>query len=269
MRHVKFSLLILVCLSLASWTAFAADQPGISSDTTPGGTGDQGVTTMETKEVGCNLITFEGLVDNAPIGLVPGPVNVTFGASWLSLIDGDDGGSGNFANEPSSFTTAYFLDLADISITLGTPVQFVEFFYTASAISLPITVTAFDSGGNFVDQAVGNTVGTDFDGAACGGDPNGQFCLWDVITLTAAADNITSIQITGTVANQFSIDNLQFCTEEQELVSCCLDDLSCAQLTVEGCAAAGGVVVPNCENVDCAAVPNNQSTWGSLKGSYR
>lgn len=269
MRQAIYLLFAIVCLSLASWPVLAADEPGISRDTMPRVDGNQGTTEMESKTGGCNLITFEGLLDNAPIGLVPGPVNVTFGASWLSLIDVDDGGNGNFANEPSPFTSAYFLDLDDISISLNPPVQFVEFFYTASVVSLPITVTAFDSGGGLVDQAVGNVVGTSSDGAPCTGDPNGEFCLWSSITLTAAADNIASIQITGTTANQFGIDNLQFCTEAQELVSCCLDDLSCAELTAEGCAAAGGVVVPTCVNIDCAPVPNDESNWGTLKSRFR
>jgi hypothetical protein len=269
MNHAKISMLILVSLALASWSAFAADQPGLSNNTTPRVDNGGGSTPMVLKTDGCNLIDFEGLLDNAPIGLVPGPVNVTFGTSWLSLIDGDDGGGGNFANEPSSYTAAYFLDTADISISLNPPVQFVEFFYTASAVSLPLTVTAFDAGGVQVDQAGGSTVGTDFDGAQCGGDPTGNFCLWDVIQLTAASDNITSVVISGTVANQFGIDNLQFCTTEQDLVYCCRDDLSCTQTTAANCAASGGVEVPTCEGVDCEAVPAEKSTWGSIKGSYR
>ncbi len=269
MRHVKLSILILVSLALASFPAFAAEQPGLSNNSTPRVDDGGGSTSMYSKTEGCNLIDFEGLLDNSPIGLVPGPVNVTFGASWLSLIDSDAGGGGNFANEPSASTSAYFLDLVDISISLNPPVQFVEFFYTAAAVSLPITVTAFDAGGVQLDQAVGNTVGTDLDGAACGGDPNGNFCLWDIIQLTAATDNIASVVISGTISNQFGIDNLQFCTTPQDLVYCCRDDLSCTQTTAANCAAAGGVEVPTCEGVDCAAVPTDKSTWGSIKGSYR
>ena len=100
---------------------------------------------MYMKNDNCALIDFEGLADNAPIGVIAGPVTVTFGTSWLSLIDADDGGGGNFANEPSSYTAAYFLDTNDISITLNPPVQFVSFFYTASAVSLPVTLTAYDT----------------------------------------------------------------------------------------------------------------------------
>ncbi len=197
-------------------------------------------------------------------------MNVTFGASWLSLIDADDGGGGNFANEPSSFTAAYFLDTDDISISLNPPVQYLEFWYVASAVSLPVTVTAYDANGVAVDSAVGNTVGTSSDGADCVGDPNGTFCLWDIVTLNAAVDNIASIEILGSTANQFGFDNMFFCTETQDLVGCCLPDFSCVELTAEGCLAAGGVVIDiDCSNADCETVSNEETYWDSLKSNYR
>jgi hypothetical protein len=269
MRHVKCLMLFCVCLTLASAPTFGADQPGLSNSTTPHGSGPPGSTVMQTKDVDCNLIDFEGLVDLAPIGLVPGPVNVTFGTEWWALIDEDDGGSGNFANEPSSNTMAVLTGTSDVSIDLDTPVQFLEFFYTAAAVSLPVTVTAYDSGGGIVDQAVGNTIGTSYDGAPCSGDPTGDFCFWDVISFTAATNNISRIEIAGSLGDLFGIDNLNFCIQPQDLVPCCLDDLSCTQLTAEGCAAAGGVEVPTCDNVDCEAVPTDKSTWGTLKSNYR
>jgi hypothetical protein len=217
---------------------------------------------------GCNLITFEGLGDNQVIGVVPGPVTVTFGGSWLGLIDADNGGSGNFANEPSPYTIAYFLDTNDISISLSPSVQYLEFFYTAHPNSLPITVTAYDSGNNVVDSEVGNVVGFD---PNCTGDPNGGYCAWGVITLTAASDNIAYITITGTVANAFGIDNLQFCTEEVETAACCLPDGTCATLSAENCRAAGGTWYQgrSCEGADCETVPTKSSTWGGIKALYR
>jgi len=41
-------------------------------------------------------------------------------------------------------------------------------------------------------------------------DPTGEFCLWDVVTLSAATNNITSVTIAGTVSNYFGIDDLRF-----------------------------------------------------------
>jgi hypothetical protein len=222
----------------------------------------------------CNLVDFEGVGNYALIGVIPGPVTVTFGTSWYGLVDADDGGSGNFANEPSSNTVAFFpFDLNDLNISLSPSVQYLEFFYSAAAIGLPVVVTAYDSGNNVVDSAVGNTVGTDYDGANCTGDPTGQYCSWSVISLTAAADNIAYVTISGPpeAANYFAIDNLQFCTTEQETGACCLPDGSCAQLTAEGCRAAGGTWYQGrtCDETDCPTVPTKSSTWGGIKALYR
>jgi hypothetical protein len=221
----------------------------------------------------CNLINFEGGGCDTPIGVVPGDVTVTFGTSWLSLIDFDAGTgcSGNFANEPTPETIAYFLDKTDISIGLSPPVQFIELFYVASAISLPVTVTAFDAGNNVIDTAVGNTVGTNSEGADCTGDPNGVFCLFDTITLTAGTDVITRITIEGSIANQFGIDNLQFCTEAEELNACCLPNGSCSEVSQAGCEAAGGQYYPgqSCGEVGCGPTPVDNTSWGRVKSVYR
>lgn len=162
----------------------------------------------------CTLIDFEGLADNAPIGTVEGPVNVQFGSSWLSLVDADAGGNGNFANEPSPNTTAYFLDQNDISITFDIGAQSVEFYYAAASVSLPVVVTAFDDKGNMVSRMTGNKIGVSAEGANCSGDPNGQYCLFSLITLASTTNNIFKISIEGTRSNYFGIDNLKICRGE-------------------------------------------------------
>jgi len=260
---------LVLCLGVIALCTpnFALAGQGLSNSTVvkPG----TGPATMKPNgTAACNLIDFEGIANNAPIGVIPGPVTVTFGASWLGLIDFDNGGDGNFANEPSPYTIAYFLDDAAIQIGLSPSVQYLEFFYTASGISLPVTVTAYDSGNNVVDSEVGNVLGTD---PNCLGDPTGTFCAWGVITLTAATDNIAYITITGSVANQFGIDNLQFCTEEQELGACCLPDGTCAQLSEENCRASRGTWYAGrpCDEVDCPTVPTKSSTWGGIKALYK
>lgn len=169
--------------------------------------------TGETCVAECNVIDFEGLLDNQAIGTIAGVPDVTFGPSWLSIIDIDAGGNGNFANEPSPSTIAYFLTPVD-PITFAEGVGFVEVFYTAAAISTPVMLTAYDGPngtGNVVALDVGPTIGTSHDGAPCSGDPNGQFCLWDALTLTSAANDIRSLVLSGAVANQFAFDNMTFC----------------------------------------------------------
>jgi hypothetical protein len=206
--------IVLVILIALVGLATATEKPGISILTTPSEVTEAGPTgTIQAVFLSpvCNLINFEGLGDNQPIGVVVGSVTVTFGSSWLSLIDYDAGGSGNFANEPSPSTTAYFLDQNDISINFNPGVQSVEFWYSAAAQSLPVHVIAYDEAGNLVDDNTGNAIGTSYDGAICAGDPNGDFCSFSKLNLESTANNIKRIQIIGTVSNYFGIDNLSYC----------------------------------------------------------
>ena len=162
----------------------------------------------------CTIIDFEGIPDSTPIGVIPGPIEVTFGSSWLALVDADAGGNGNFANEPSPDTVAFFLNPAE-PIDFSEGVNFVEITYVASAASVPVVFTAFDGPngtGNVIGTATGTTIGTDFDGAPCTGDPAGQFCLWSTISISVPTSSILSVTIQG-VANQFAFDNMLFCRE--------------------------------------------------------
>jgi len=211
MRHWKSVLLISACTILAICPTLAIGQ-----------TAD------------CSIIDFEGVGDYAAVGMVTaGTVTVTFGTSWLGIIDSDDpgGSDGDFANEPSESTIAFLNNQDDVSIVFNPAVPYVDFWYTASAGSIPLTVTAFDIGGVQVAQDIGNTIGSATDGADCQGDPNGDFCLWDQITLFTNGGNIASIQIVGAATFDFGIDDLRHCSEDP--------------------------------------VSNETRTWGSLKGSYR
>ncbi len=162
----------------------------------------------------CARIDFEGLTNSQAIGVVPGPVEVTFGPSWIGLVDLDDGGTGNFANEPSSNTIAFFMDAAD-PIEFDPPVRFLQVWYTSTAASTPVTLIAWDGPGgtgNRLDRKTGRVIGTDFDGAPCGGDPTGSFCLFDNLALSAPGDLIKSITIQGAQGNSFGFDDMEFCT---------------------------------------------------------
>jgi len=159
------------------------------------------------------LVDFEGVDDNFPVGTVYGKVNITFGSSWLGIISIDVGGSGNFTNEPSPVTAAYFLDQNDISIKFNTGVQLVDFYYSAAKISLPITVSAYDKDGKLIDRVSGNTIGTKNDGAQCSGTSVANYCLWDRIYLASTTNNIRSVEILGAQSNYFGIDNLRVATQ--------------------------------------------------------
>lgn len=203
------------CASLAA-AAVAQDRAGYALD--PDAEivegGSIGADELQEGASDCNLVTFEGLEDLQIIGTVAGTPEVTFGSAWLSIIDADAGGTGNFANEPSPDTTAFFLEPAE-PIDFDTGVQSMEIFYSASALSLPVTLTAWDGPGgtgSVVDTAEGNTVGNSFDGADCTGDPSGDFCLWDSIVLESASNNIMSVTLSGATANQIGFDDMIYCT---------------------------------------------------------
>ena len=55
------------------------------------------------------------------------------------------------------------------------------------------------------------------------------------------------------------------------LGACCFSDLSCQDMTVDDCAAAGGFFVQggSCDQTDCQATPTEMSTWGRVKMLYR
>ena len=190
--------------SMGDVTRFAADQLPVRSRLS-----------AAEGELECNVIDFDGVGDNQPVGLVEGSIDVTFGNTWLGLIDSDNGSTftGNFANEPSPSTIAYFLGSAS-PISFSEGVQFVQIFYTATAASVPVTLTARsgpNGTGSVVAQVVGNTVGSSVDGAPCIGDPSGAFCLWSTLTLVASDNVIRSITISGATANAFGFDDMTFC----------------------------------------------------------
>ena len=144
----------------------------------------------------CVLIDFEGLGKGVSVGTISGPPDATFDPSWLAVTDA----GGNFPN-----TTAAFQGVVPGPIDFDEGVRFVEVFYSATAASLPLTLTAWSGSGGtgvIIGSAEGNTIGTD----------EGSFRLWDSLQLASAHDEIWSITLTGAVANVLSFDNMTFCT---------------------------------------------------------
>jgi hypothetical protein len=218
------------------------------------------------KAADCGLVTFEGIAENAPVDSPAGHPTVTFGASWRAVINSDAGGIGDFDNEPSPSTIVYLLNEAETKILFDPPVQFVEFWYTASGSDLPLGVVAYGSDGiEIVAEDTGTTDGT----IDCPPGSNGTFCRWDTITLAAVGNKIASVQILGAATYDFGIDDLEYCT--QPMVACCLDGVTCVQVTEQECTALNGFPAGevDCGNVDCEPVPSDSATWGTLKGSYR
>lgn len=129
--------------------------------------------------------------------------DISFGENALSIIDADDGGSGNIGNEPSPSTVLFFLSgSAILNYEAGFDTGF-SFFYTS--VSFSGTVSVYDG-----LDGTGNLLGTiDLPALGAGpGDPNGSFSNWAAAGLEF--DGIAkSIDFGGTV-NQIAYDNVTF-----------------------------------------------------------
>lgn len=165
-------------------------------------------------------LTFEGLQNNEQIldfynggtgslGSSGPNLGVGFGSTALALIDTDAGGSGNFANEPSPDTVAFWLTGTSLVMNVAAGFQDgFSFFYTSSTAA---TVDVFDG-----LNATGNLLGSinlaaQHTANNCTGDPTGVFCNWDPIGV-AFAGTALSVDFSGT-ANQTGYDNVTFGSE--------------------------------------------------------
>jgi hypothetical protein len=160
-------------------------------------------------------LDFEGLKDNESIlnfynggngGAGSGPgsnFGITFGADSLALIDADNGGSGNFANETTPSTIAYFLNGPGVimNVIAGFDTGF-SFFYTA--INSPGAVTVYSG-----LDATGNVLGVlnlTLTPTNCLGDPMGQFCTF--VPVGVSFSGVAHSVNFGGVANQIGVDNI-------------------------------------------------------------
>jgi hypothetical protein len=131
---------------------------------------------------------------------------IVFSPGSLALIDGDAGGSGNTANEPSGQTTLVFLNAnsAILNYADGFSTGF-SFFYWSNSASASVTVwDDVDGGGNLLGKI--DLVRQFSDN--CVGDPSGQYCNWTAAGL-AFTGVAKSINFGGT-ANFIVYDNITF-----------------------------------------------------------
>jgi hypothetical protein len=162
------------------------------------------------------VMDFEGLQNNEQIlnfyngglggnGSGPGPnFGVTYGADALALIDADAGGTGNFANEPSPSTTAYFL--TGPGVVMNVPAGFdtgFSFFYSSVDYAGSVTVwDGLDGTGNLLATLNLPALGTN----PAGGDPTGIYNIWAPIGV-AFSGEAYSANFSG-VANYIGFDNI-------------------------------------------------------------
>lgn len=148
------------------------------------------------------VLDFEGIADQQAVGNYYASQNIFFSGPTLALIDKDDGGSGNTANEPSGKTVMFFLDANNAILTnsVGFSGGF-SFFYSSQVAA---TVEVFAKGGislgkiNLDAQASDN----------CVGDPTGAFCNWTAggLAFTGLAEFISFAGASDATA----FDNITF-----------------------------------------------------------
>ena len=172
----------------------------LSSGGTEPFTGDGIVaTTVHTATSICTVIDFEGGGDSQPVGTISG---VTFSANGLGLIDSDQGGAGNFANEPSPDTILFSLVGNLITATLANPVNEISWNYASQN---PAEIRVFGAGNVLL-----STIALPAIAQVNPGDPTGFFSTWDSGFHTEVGNVITSIEYDG-FANEIGWDDLDFC----------------------------------------------------------
>ena len=163
-------------------------------------------------------MTFEGLQDGELIGGFynggaggfgsTGSQNwgFTFSPNARGLIDADQGGTGNFGNEPSPSTVMYFTSGTSITVNRADGFQGVYGYYASFAQNASWAVYSGINGTGSL-LASGSLVAT----GAGNGDPNGaEYAEWRSFGqfLASGADG-RSLVLTG-VANEIGFDNLTF-----------------------------------------------------------
>ena len=149
----------------------------------------------------CSLITFEGVGNLAAIPEFDGIQS----PGWLGIIDEDAGGTGNFAQEPSPQTIAFWLggNAASRDIVLTDKASKVEFYFSSA---VPVRMEALGDTGTVLASAVGAP-----NYRTGSGDPNGDFNRWDPLSVSAEGNRIKTVRVSGNT-NQTGIDNLKVCT---------------------------------------------------------
>ena len=129
---------------------------------------------------------------------------INFSSASLGLIDSDAGGTGNFANEPSASTIAFFLSgsAATMNVAAGFDTGF-SFFYSAFQDAFVTVYSGLNGTGSVL--ATLNLL-TNFNNGGCVGDPNGGACHWDPVGVSFLG-TAHSVDFGG-VANQAGFDNI-------------------------------------------------------------
>lgn len=153
-------------------------------------------------------LDFEGVGNVIPVGNFYAAQGAIFSPATLAIVDGDAGGSGNIANEPSASTVMFFLDASNaiLDFAAGFTTGFSFFYSSATAASVNVYDDVGGSGGTGnIIASLGLTAQFNDN---CVGDPTGQFCNWTAVGVLFGGI-AKSIDFGGT-ANQTAFDDITF-----------------------------------------------------------
>jgi len=160
----------------------------------------------------CTLIDFEGVGNLTPPPIIIG--DATFTGTVNSLVDFDQGGNGNFANEPSPDTVLVdtgSIGSSTITLTFTNPVSQVNWFYVANGAT---EVRFFDSGNVLFATVNAPTLNQ----GTVGGDPNGFFDNWNSLSFSESSNIIKKVEFEKTGASGVDYDNIEFCIMDEPKV---------------------------------------------------
>jgi hypothetical protein len=202
-------LLMMVC-SLFSQTPTIDDPSSKSTITT-----QQIIENQQyrgTHSGGANVLYFEGLGNRDLInsyydgGLsqqgFTGPDYGIVCENLRGVIDSDDGGTGNFANEPSPNTIMYYMEVfrAQMNIADGFT-EGIAFYYTSSVRSWVGIYDGLDGTGNLLNSIYIHSTNP----GLTGGDPSGYYDSWLPISLPISGTGRSVVFYAG--ADAVGFDN--------------------------------------------------------------
>lgn len=177
-----------------------------------GANGSRSITELTFEGIG-NFESVSGFYngDTSSLGIIGPTYGIQFNDAMVSLIDMDNGGSGNFANEPSDSTALgfYYSDYyVDTSLAINVPYGFQTGFSAYySVYAYPLTISIYDG-----ENGTGNLLATvnllPNAHYNCSGDPSGYYCNWDYVSIPFNG-TAKSVVFSGKIL--FSVfDNLAF-----------------------------------------------------------
>jgi hypothetical protein len=178
-----------------------------------------GVTLLFPVFLQAQSMDFEGLKNNEQIlefynggtgsmGSSGSNIGVSFGMGALALIDADDGGTGNFENNPSGSTVAFWLSGSGLNMNVANGFTGgFSFFYSSSTAATVNVWSGLNATGNLM-AAINLGANWNTDCLPYGPGRTGSYCNWDPIGV-AFAGTAMSVDFGGT-ADQTGYDNITF-----------------------------------------------------------